>query len=209
MPLIEHLILRAQALSPRRIVIALREEDIRQFGLDETVHVLEPEALILRVRDDTKGAACSALLACDIIDPEGELLLLNANELIEAPFDRILAGFRAAGHAAGVVTFPSVHPRYSFVRLDDAGLVVEAAEKRAISRHATAGFYWFARAADFFAAVRRMIRKGAGHHGLFYVCPSLNEYVLEGRPIGAHPIPLAHYRPVKSERQLQNLIGAE
>ena len=208
-PLIEHLIRRFQPLAPRRIIFALRDDDIRQFGLDETVHMLVPDARILRVREGNGRAACTALLACDHVDPAAELLVLNVNELIDAPFDEILGAFRAAGHAAGVVTFPSVHPRYSYVRLDEAGLVIEAAEKRAISRHATAGFYWFARAADFFAAAQRMIRKGAGHNGLFYVCPSLNELVLEGKQIGAYAIPLALYHPLKSERQLQSLLGGE
>ena len=169
MPLIEHLIRRCDPLASRQIVVALREHDIRQFGLDETVHVLEPDAEIIRVREGNQGAACTALLACDIIDPAAELLVLNVNELIDAPFDEIIGAFRAARNVAGVVTFPSVHPRYSYVRLDAEGLVVEAAEKRAISRHATAGFYWFAQAADFFAAARRLIRKGAGHNGLFSV----------------------------------------
>ena len=49
----------------------------------------------------------------------------------------------------GVIVFDSVHPRWSFVRVDKAGFVIETAEKRPISRLATAGFYYFRRGADF------------------------------------------------------------
>ena len=60
-----------------------------------------------------------------------------------------------------MVTFRSLHPRYSYMLVDDNGLIVEAAEKRPISRHATAGFYWYRRGADFVQSAQDMIRKDA------------------------------------------------
>ncbi len=42
-----------------------------------------------------------------------------------------------------MVTFESLHPRWSFVRRGGNGLVSEAAEKRVISRDAIAGFYYY------------------------------------------------------------------
>jgi hypothetical protein len=87
-----------------------------------------------------------------------------------------------------VVTFDAVHPRWSYVRVGEDGLVREAAEKRPISRLATAGTYWFRTGGDFLDGVMAMIRKDASVEGRFYVCPVYNELILRGRRIGTHHI---------------------
>jgi len=73
-------------------------------------------------------------------------------------------------------------------------LVVEAAEKRPISRLATAGFYYFARGRDFVDATSEMIKKDAHVNGQFYICPCYNELILRQRRIGVRVIPRSAYR---------------
>lgn len=201
-PMIEKIIQACHALPDARVIVALRDEDTRLYHLDHVVRLVDPRATIVRVREATGGAACTALLAVPHLDNDEELVILNGNELIEVPFATVVGDFRARGLDAGVITFPSIHPRYSYVRLDDRERVIEAAEKRPISRMATAGFYWFARGRDFVAAAQDMIRKNAAVNGLFYICPALNQLVLRQRAIGVHPIEARLYHPFKTERQL-------
>lgn len=94
---------------------------------------------------------------------------------------------RRSGADGGILTFPSRHPKWSFVRLEDEA-VVQVAEKRPISDWATAGIYWFRRAADFLQAAERSILKNAGLDGQFYVCPVYNEMILDGAKILTHRI---------------------
>jgi hypothetical protein len=115
----------------------------------------------------------------------------------------VLADFRARQLDAGVLTFSSVHPRYSYVRVDGGGMVTEAAEKNPISRNATVGFYWFSQGRRFVEAVKKMIRKDAAVNGVFYICPALNELILEQARIGTRMISADHYHPLKTERQLE------
>lgn len=201
-PLIELLINACQAIGNAKFVVALREQDIHQYHLDNVVDLLAPGATVLRVPENTKGAACSALLAVANIDNDDELLIVNGNELLGVDFSTILADFRSRKLDAGTVTFSSVHPRYSYVRINSKMLVVEAAEKNPISRLATAGFYWFARGKDFVRATQSMIRKDASVNGLFYICPALNELVLEQAQIGTYSIEAGQYHPLKSQHQI-------
>lgn len=201
-PLIERLIKNCQSLVDAKFIVALREQDIRRHHLDNVVGLLAPGANILRIAADTRGAACTALLAARFIDTDEELLILNGNEILEADFSIILKDFRARNLTAGTVTFPSVHPRYSYVRLNSENMVIEAAEKNPISRLATVGFYWFFRGNDFVRAVQNMIRKDASVNELFYICPALNELVLRQARIGTYSIDARQYHPLKSERQL-------
>ena len=201
-PLIERLISSCKVIDNAKFIIALRESDICCYHLDNIIHLLAPNAKIIRITADTCGAACTALLAAGTINNDEELLILNGNELLNENFSKILKDFRLRNLVAGTVVFSSIHPRYSYVRLNTENLVIEAAEKNPISRHATAGFYWFLQGKDFVRAAQNMMRKDASVNGLFYICPSLNELVLEQARIGIYPIHAHQYHPLKTERHL-------
>lgn len=201
--LVERLARACLAAGPARLIFAVREQDVRRYAIGNVIALAAPGAAIVPVRGTTKGAACTALLAIPHIGAEEELLILNANEFIDEEYGAILRGFRDRGLDAGVAVFPSLHPRYSYVRLDADGLVVEAAEKRPISREATAGFYWYRRGADFVRAVERMIEKDAEVDGLFFICPAFNELVLDQARIGVHRLAADRYHPIKSARQAE------
>jgi NDP-sugar pyrophosphorylase family protein len=207
-PLIERLVKACDSLSCDRFIFALLEEDIQKFRLDNIVSLLTPKAQVLRVREATAGAACTALLASSWIDKDEEFLILSSSELIDADFGAVAADFKKRKLDAGVITFSSIHPRYSYVQLNKDGLVIEASEKNPISRNAVASFYWFARGRDFVQAAQDMIRKDANVGGLYYICPTLNEFVLRGQKIGTHHIDLKQYHPLKTERHLQNFEAA-
>lgn len=201
-PLIQHLVQACAPIEITRFVAAFRKSDIDEFHLDNVLKVLLPSAIIVSAESNTRGAACTALLAIGYINNDQELLIVNGNEFIDADYLFIVTSFRERKLDAGAVTFSSIHPRYSYVRLSADQLVVEAAEKRPISRHATAGFYWFLRGKDFVRSAEAMIRKDSSVNDSFYICPVLNELVLEQKRIGIFEIDLAQYRPLKTARQI-------
>ncbi|WP_025600703.1 glycosyltransferase family 2 protein [Burkholderia sp. WSM2230] len=204
-PLIQRVLETTRTLSNGRVIVALRKADITRFHLGNVVNILNADAKVIPVNDGVKGAACTALLAAPYLDAEEELLILNANQLLDVNLSETIESFRSRGLDAGLITFTSVHPRYSYVRVGDDGLVTEAAEKRPISQHASAGLYWFADGRQFVSAAKSMIRKDAHVEGDFYVTPVLNELVLDQRRIGVHRIDNSKYQPIKSERQLSHV----
>jgi len=207
--LLERLVQSCADLPQALMIFALREEDIRRHHLDKVLQLVSPGAVALRVHGSTAGAACTALLAVDHLDREDELLILNGNEIVDADFAAVTADFRNRGLDAGAIIFPSIHPRYSYLRLDEAELVTEAAEKSPISRNATAGFYWYRKAGDFVSAAESMVRKGDAVGGSFYICPAFNQMVLAQKRVGVHRIAASQYRPVKSRRQREMVEAFE
>lgn len=209
MLLVERTIERCQAIADAQLIFAVRDEDIRRHHLDKVIQLIAKDAaVVVPVSGTTSGAACTALLAIEHIATNDELLILNGNEIVDVDFAAVTRTFRDVGWDGGVVTFPSVHPRYSYVRKDADGLVQQAAEKEPISRHATAGFYWYRHGADFVGAAQTMIRKGDTVGGLYYICPAFNQMVLRQARIGTFPIQAGQYRPVKSRRQRELLEEA-
>lgn len=201
-PLIEGIARKLQPLGAPRTILAMPEQDIATFHLDNIAKLLFPQATMVRTQAATRGAACTALLAIEHINNNDELLIVSANELVDVDLARIIQGFRENRLDAGTITFPSIHPRYSYVRTNDEGLVIEAAQKKPISRQATVGIFWFARGSDFVEAAKRLISKDASTDGMYFICPTFNELILKQARIGATQIDAKLYHPLKSERQI-------
>jgi len=201
-PIIENLIGMCEQVPDIHMFFVAKAAEVKKFRLDNVIALLKPNSQVITIDQETKGAACSALLAAAYIQPTEPLLILSIDDILDVSLTEVLADFQERQLDAGVVVFPSVHPRYSFVRLNQDGLVTEAAEKNPISRHAAAGCYYYALGSHFIDAAKSMIRKDAHVDGRFYVCPAFNEMILQHAKIGVWSIQSSQYHPIKSQHQL-------
>ena len=195
-----------------QFIFVVSSADCRKFHLDSTLNIItDHKCKIVRLDNDTKGAACSALMAINHIDNQDPLVIVNPDQLFDDCISALLEQFRDAD--AGVVTFESVHPRWSYVKIDQHGLVVETAEKRPISRNAIAGLYYFRHGTNFVNAAMSMIRKDSNVNGRFYIAPCLNELVLKGKKIRTVSVnPLRYhtfYTPQKIKEYEAQLLRFE
>lgn len=204
-PLIELIVNSCKKIPEANFIFALNNKDIKLWHLDNILQLIVPDAKIIPISENTSGAACTALMSINIIDTEEELLILSANQFVDINFNDIVIEFRQKQLDAGTLVFDSVHPRYSYVRLDEKQEVVEATEKIPISRFATSGVYWFSKGNEFVKATKSMISKDASIDGKFYICPVFNEMILEHAHIGVHHLDTNKYYPLKTERQVQLL----
>jgi hypothetical protein len=184
-------------------VFCFRRADVEAYHLREIVEQMAPGCSVVEIRRPTRGAACTALLAIGELDLDAELMVASATDHIDIDYAEVVASFRARGADAGVMTFESLHPRYSYVRLGPDGWVTEAAEKRPISRIANAGFYWFKRAGTFVEALEQMILKDAQVQDRFFISPALNELILDQKKIATYPLQPQQYHPVKAASQVE------
>ncbi len=192
-PLVEHAFDCLRGLRDARFTFVIRKEDDLRFHLGDVLRLLDPGATVLRADGETAGAACTALLAVEQIDNDEELVIANADQILDFDLDAAIASLRERGFDAGTIVFDSVHPRWSFVKTDAQDLVIEAAEKRPISRNATAGVYYFRQGRLFVGAAQNMIRKAASVNGGFFVCPAFNELILAQKRVGIERIERQRY----------------
>ena len=201
--LIEHVWDYLKAIRISSVSFVIRRRDSDQHRLGHVLKLMVPDSSIILAEGETAGAACTALLAIEKIDNNDELVIANGDQVILRDLNGVIDGFRDRGLDAGVVVFDDIHPRWSFVRLDGDQMVIEAAEKKPISRMATAGFYSFRRGCDFVDGARRMILKDSHVDGRFFVCPVLNELVLRHMAIGIHQIPREQYWSLATPRNIE------
>jgi len=187
--MIELVIQNLAVPEPARFSFICRKDHVTTFYLDQVLQLLVPNSSVLAIEHETAGALCSVLLMIEIIDPEGELLIANGDQYVSSSIQPFYEKCRQSGTDGCILTFSSTHPRWSFARTDKDGVVTSVSEKRPISRQATAGLYYFRRAADFLKGAEHLILKGLRTSGQFFVCPVYNELILAGKRITTHHLP--------------------
>lgn len=131
----------------------------------------------------TQGALCSVLNAVDLINNEQDLIVANADQIIDVDINEFIKIARKSKSDGVIMTFSSHHPRWSYTRADKRGNVLEVAEKNVISDQATVGVYYFKKGSDFIKASFSMIEKNVRFNNDFYVCPVYNEMILTGKKV--------------------------
>jgi HAD superfamily hydrolase (TIGR01509 family) len=164
-------------------IFIVQKAHYEQYQLKYMLNMIAPGCDIVQVDGVTEGAACTTLLAKQFIDNDDPLLLANSDQYVEWNSNECLYAFTADGIDAGIVTFHSVHPKWSYAKLNDAGFVAEVAEKRPISDLATVGIYYWKRGADYVKYAEQMIQKNIRVNNEFYVCPVFNEAIGDGKKV--------------------------
>jgi len=187
-----------------RFIFIVQQEDCRKFHLDSTLRLLtNNNCELVMLGNVTKGAACSALMAIDHIDNDDQLIISNGDQLLDTDISIVLDHMKNNKSDAGVVCFESVHPKWSYVRLDENGSIIETAEKRPISKNAIAGFYYFSRGADFVRSAMKSIEKDANVDGLYFIAPVMNEMVLENKKLEIFKINNSLYHSFYSPQKIK------
>jgi dTDP-glucose pyrophosphorylase len=198
-PVLQHVVenlLPLKSLGAEFCALVNRDED-RRFHTGRVLQLVDAAISVQRVEGKTAGALCTALLGIDHIEPEKPLIITNGDIVMDCDLRAAVEHFRSLNLDGGTITFNDIHPRWSFVKLDEEGHVIEAAEKRPISHHATTGFY-------FLDAAFRLLLKDAHVEGSFYICPVFNEMILDQKKIGTWPIQRSQYHTLKTADDVRN-----
>jgi NDP-sugar pyrophosphorylase family protein len=160
-------------------IFLVRKEHIKKYdGLISTLRkITNGNYKIVEVEKLTEGAACTALLAKDLINDSDDLLIANSDQFIEYKQENFNYIKNLTTVDGIVFCFTSVHPKWSFVKTDTRGMVTEVAEKNPISNIATCGIYWYRKGKDFVKYAERMIQKNIRVNNEFYIAPVYNELI--------------------------------
>lgn len=187
----------------KKFIFVINKTDCNKYHLDNVLKLLTNNACeIIILPGETKGAACSALMAIDYIDNQNPLIISNGDQVLDINFNDLLNSFENRNVDAGVICFESVHPKWSYVRLEN-DKIIETAEKRPVSKNAIAGFYYFKQGNLFVKAAMQSIEKDASVEGLYYIAPIFNELVLENKNLEIIKIDANKYHSFYSPQKIK------
>lgn len=205
-PMAAYAIKSSRPAEDHRFIFVANAADRQDFHLDSVLKLLAPGCAIVQTERPTGGALCTAMLAVDHIDPDQPLLVCNGDQWLTGGVQAALADFRARDLDVGIVTFTAMHPRWSFVRLDEDDMVVETAEKDPISEHATVGVYYYRTGAMFLRAAEKSLMKNTLVNGQFFIVPSINQLILENARVGHFKIPNSDFHPLGVPEDVQRFL---
>jgi HAD superfamily hydrolase (TIGR01509 family) len=169
-------------------IYIVQKKHREKYNLDTLLNLITPGCKIVEVNNITEGAACTALLAKEYINNDAPLLFANSDQFAEWNSNEFMYKMQETNADGGIVTFKATHPKWSFAKLNEYGLVTEVAEKNPISDNATVGFYYWKQGSDFVKYAEQMIEKNIRVNNEFYVCPVFNEAISDNKQIRAFEI---------------------
>ena len=164
-------------------IYVVQKSHREKYNLDTLLNLLTPGCKIVETDGLTEGAACTALLAKDYIDNKNPLFFANSDQFVEWDSNEFMYKMQETDADGGIVSFTATHPKWSFAKIDDNGLVTEVAEKNPISDIATVGYYFWKYGSDFIKYAEQMIEKNIRVNSEFYVCPVFNQAIEDCKEI--------------------------
>lgn len=169
-------------------IFIVQKSHREKYNLDTLLKMIAPECSIIETDGLTEGAACTALLARNLINNDSPLFFANSDQFVEWNSSEFMYSMQESGVDGGIVTFQSTHPKWSFAKLGNDGFVSEVAEKNPISDMATVGFYYWKKGSDFVKYAEKMIDENIRVNDEFYVCPVFNQAIADNKKIKTYNI---------------------
>ena len=148
-----------------------------------------PNCKIIEIDGITGSCALHYLKIYIILNP---LIIANSDQYIVWNSSKTLYNFYTKNFDGGILTFNSIHPKWSYAKCDENLIVTEVAEKKVISKNATVGVYYWKKGSDYVNYADKMIKKNKRVNNEFYVCPVFNEAINDGKKIAISQVEKMH-----------------
>ena len=169
-------------------IFIVRKEHLDKYNLRSLLNIIAPNCKIIIIDKLTEGAACTVLLAKKYISNDKPLVIANSDQFIEWNPSETMYNFSTKKIDGGILTFNTVHPKWSYAKVDEDNIVTEVAEKKVISNHGTVGVYYWKKGKDFIKYAQQMIKKNIRVNNEFYVCTVFNEAIKDNKSIKIYDV---------------------
>lgn len=174
-------------------IFVVQQEHYEKYNLGGYLKLIVPNCHIIQTDGLTEGAACTTLLAKDLINNDNHLLIANADQLLEWNSSDFMYHLLQSKADGSILTFQKENdPKWSYVKLNEAGYVCEVAEKKPISNKATTGIYAWKKGSDYVKYAEQMIAKNIRTNSEFYVAPVYNQAIQDNKKITTFDIQNMH-----------------
>ena len=179
-PMIKLVIENLKPSQPHRFIFICQLEHIEEYDLSEKLRKWAPGCEVISVREVTKGAACTVLLAREFINGDNPLMIANSDQWVKTNIDDYIAYLNDSEFDGLIMTMLDHNEKWSYAKIGKDRVVSRVVEKEVISDEATVGIYNFKKGRFFVAAAEEMIKRNDMSKGEFYVAPVYNYMLSSG-----------------------------
>lgn len=154
----------------KSLVFVVLQEHVDNFRIDQEIKRFYPESKIHIIPEVLKGAVLTCVEGLEEVYDDAPILFNDCDHIFRCKrFEEFCnTGFTEKVDGA-LLTFWSDEDKYSFLRCDELGNVIETVEKSVISNDAICGCYYFANKKLFLDAV-----------DIYLKCCDYQEYFISG-----------------------------
>lgn len=203
--MIEHVVRNLKMPNARYIAIARREHVENEAATIKRLQSIY-EVEFITIDQVTEGPACTVLFAHRLINTGNPLLIANSDQIVDIPIGSYVSDCLGKKLDGSILTFKNSDPKWSYARVDEEGLVCEVREKVAISEHATVGIYFFSQGVTFIESAIDMIVRNDRVNNEFYVAPTYNYAIAQGKRIGIFEIAGSKMHGTGTPEDLDNYL---
>lgn len=174
-----------------RLTVIIQEKHQAAFGLGDKIKKTVPNCLVIQLKEVTRGAVETCLMAKDSFSAEDPLLILDCDLWFRSePYFQLIRSVLQGkcNLAGGLLYFKSDDPRYSYAEIE-RGKVLRTAEKEVISNSALAGAWFFSSSDIFLRAAHALLGNQISCEIREYYVSLLYNYIIaDGHSVGAAPV---------------------
>lgn len=172
--MIEVVINNIKPCREHRFIFICQRKHLLETNIEKILSESCHQAVIISLENKTQGAAETVLAAESYINNEQPLMIANCDQWVDIDINHYLDHFDSSNAQGMIMSMTADDPKWSYMKLNDTGLVTEVKEKQVISQEASVGIYNFKKGQDFCQAALKMIQKQEMSRGEFYVAPVYN-----------------------------------
>ena len=207
LPMIERVIQNLEVDDTKFYLIAQEEHITKE---SELVNYLKSKynVVFLPITKLTEGTACTVLYAKRYIDNNSPLIIANSDQIVDISIKDFIQDSFDKCNDGHILTFidKSKNNKWSFVKKDEDGNVVDVKEKIPISEEATVGIYFFSKGSSFVDSAIQMIIENNRVNNEFYTCPVYSYMINNGMKIGTYEIPIDSMNGIGTPEDLEKYI---
>lgn len=174
-----------------RLTVIIQDEHQTAFRLGDKIKEAIPDCQVIRLKEVTRGAVETCLMAQELFSPQESLLILDCDLWFKSEdyFQLIRSVMQGECDFAGALLyFKSHNSRYSYAEIV-RGEVMRTAEKEVISNFALAGAWFFSSTNIFLMAAHSLLCNPISSELKEYYVSLLYNYIIaEGFSVGAAEI---------------------
>lgn len=163
---------------PHRFIFICQQEHLDHYNYEAELKKIATDCIVIGINGVTEGAACTVMVAEKYINNDQALMIANADQWVDIDIDDYLDVMANDDLDALIMTMKADDAKWSFVELDEQGMVTNVVEKVVVSDEATVGIYNYKHGRYFCRCAKQMIAENQRKNGEFYVAPVYN-YMLE------------------------------
>lgn len=199
------------ALPDTRFVLLARKEHIEKN--QEIIRSIQSQydATFVPIDKLTEGTACTVLYGRAFLAKDMPVVIANSDQIVDNCFTQYIEDARDRNLDGSILTFTDheLNPKWSFAKVNNEDLVTEVQEKKAISKFATVGIYYFRRADELIDSIVQMIIENDRTNNEFYICPAYNYMIRLGKKIGIFNINYSQMHGLGTPDDLKKYIDSK